>query len=119
MKLLYLLCYFSKKKKTAHELYKQKKKKKKKMGFLGECFEGLLEGHESPGYRTFYRLFMFSFIVFTIVASVLPVTSNDGAVMLAVLHMTTVLVMMCMTFILIRWYRVDGMLIFFYFMHSL
>eukprot|EP01060_Flectonema_neradi_P010330 TRINITY_DN1742_c0_g1_i1.p1 TRINITY_DN1742_c0_g1~~TRINITY_DN1742_c0_g1_i1.p1 ORF type:complete len:170 (+),score=5.94 TRINITY_DN1742_c0_g1_i1:37-546(+) len=79
------------------------------MGFIGECFEGLLEGHESPGFRTFYRLFMFCFIVFTIVASILPVTSNDGAVMLAMLHMATVFIMLGMTFILIRWYRVDAM----------
>ena len=77
------------------------------MGYVDDAFHGLLEGHESGTHKFLYQMWMAGLVLFTILAGILGIAGDHG--MTSVLTAVVAIGIMLVMFVLIRWYRTDGM----------
>jgi hypothetical protein len=73
--------------------------------------EGFLEGHEGPGVKLLYRLFMFSYVVLSLFAGVCNIgaMTHEGAEFNNVLNSVVILGLLAMSLVHVAWYRRDNL----------
>ena len=77
-----------------------------------DYIDGFLEGHEGPAYKACYRIFMISFILwslFSAIGNLAVITTNHGYFVFTALNSVAIFGMLGMVLKMAHWYRKDNM----------